>query len=70
MSRWDRKTDTHPICLHCWYASETRVPKAVTPGAPERCCDCGRITRDGYEVTRDPKLVTWPRYIEGTGKKK
>lgn len=63
--KWKRKATTQPICLYCWYASETKVPKCVTDGAPQRCCDCGRVTRDGLFVERDPTTVYWPAYETG-----
>lgn len=57
------RADEHPICLYCWYASETKIPKTTDEGARQQCCECGRITRAGITVERDPTKVMYPAWV-------
>jgi hypothetical protein len=59
-----KKSDRQPLCLHCWYATQTRAP-ACEDSPPVRCSDCGRTTRDGLFIEiswQERKTVCFPAY--------
>jgi len=57
-----RKSLIQPVCMWCWYACGAPKPTPVTRRRRERCCDCGRFTRDGIWLERDPTTVAFPSY--------
>lgn len=62
-----KKSDRQPLCLWCWYATQTRAPECA-PGNPVSCSECGRTTRDGLfrEITwQERKDVPFPAYVQG-----
>lgn len=56
MSGW-----TQPLCDYCWEDREgARVPSRLREPEEETCSNCGRLTRSGIYVRRDPATVKFP----------
>lgn len=57
---------TQPVCGKCW-GSDGSEPIPGLGVQWEKCSGCGKLTKLGIYLRRDPDLVPFPRVWEGDG---